>query len=65
LDIIRAEGMSDSDAVRTALREAAARRRPRAALEDEVRRLADDPADRAEIRLIHEQMADVASETRD
>lgn len=60
LDIVRAEGLNDSDAVRTALREAAARRRTRAALRDEVRMLADDAADREEMRLIREQLAELA-----
>jgi Arc/MetJ-type ribon-helix-helix transcriptional regulator len=60
LEVVRASGMSDSDAVRTALREAAARRRARSALRDEVLRLAADEADREEMRIIREQMADLA-----
>lgn len=60
LDVVRASGMSDSDAVRTALREAAARRRARSALREEVLRLAGDDADRDEMRLIREQMAALA-----
>lgn len=60
LDIVRAEGLNDSDAVRTALREAAARRRTRTALREEVRMLADDAADREEMRLIREQLAELA-----
>jgi len=60
LDVVRADGFNDSEAVRTALREAAARRRSRSALRDEVRRLADDSADREEMRRIREQMADLA-----
>ena len=52
--------MSDSEAVRTALREAAARRRSRSALREEVLRLAADQADREEMRLIREQMAVLA-----
>jgi hypothetical protein len=52
--------MSDSDAVRTALREAAARRRARSALREEVLRLAADDADREEMRIIREQMAELA-----
>lgn len=60
LDVVRAEGLSDSEAVRTALREAAARRRTRSALREEVRRLAEDPADREELRLVREQMSDLA-----
>jgi Arc/MetJ-type ribon-helix-helix transcriptional regulator len=52
--------MNDSEAVRTALREAAARRRSRSALREEVLRLAADEADREEMRLIREQMAELA-----
>jgi hypothetical protein len=37
LDVIRAEGLTDSEAARTALREAAARRRSRSAVRAEVR----------------------------
>jgi hypothetical protein len=62
LDVVRAEGMNDSQAVRTALREAAARRRTRAAVREEVRRLAEDPADREEMRIIREQMSELAPE---
>jgi hypothetical protein len=46
--------------VRTALREAAARRRLRSALRAEVRGLAGDDADREEMRLIREQLAELA-----
>jgi Arc/MetJ-type ribon-helix-helix transcriptional regulator len=60
LDVVRAGGLSDSEAVRTALREAAARRRVRSSIVDEVRRLAADPDDRQEMRLIREQMAELA-----
>jgi Arc/MetJ-type ribon-helix-helix transcriptional regulator len=60
LDVLRAEGLTDSDAVRAALREAAERRRARSALRDEVLRLAADAADREEMRLIREQMAELA-----
>jgi Arc/MetJ-type ribon-helix-helix transcriptional regulator len=52
--------MSDSEAVRTALREAAARRRVRSSIAAEVERLADDDVDRAGMRAIREQMADLA-----
>jgi Arc/MetJ-type ribon-helix-helix transcriptional regulator len=52
--------MTDSEAVRTALREAAARRRVRSAIQEEVRRLAADSGDREEMRLIREQLADLA-----
>ena len=60
LEVVRAAGMSDSDAVRTALREAATRRRARTALREEVLRLAADDADREEMRVIREQMAALA-----
>ena len=50
------EGRNESEAVRTALVEAGRRRRRQAALADEVRRLADDPADTAERRAV---MADM------
>ncbi len=60
LEVVRASGMSDSEAVRTALREAAARRRSRSALRQEVLRLAADEADREQMRLIREQMAELA-----
>jgi hypothetical protein len=60
LDVVRAGGMSDSEAVRTALREAAARRRVRSALREEVRLVAADEADREEMRLIREQMVELA-----
>lgn len=63
--MVRAEGLNDSEAVRTALREAAARRRTRSALRDEVRRLAEDSADRDEMRLIREQMAGLAPAVED
>jgi hypothetical protein len=60
LQLVRATGMSDSDAVRTALREAAARRRARGSVRDEVLRLAADDGDREEMALIREQMAELA-----
>lgn len=65
LDVVRSEGLSDSEAVRTALREAAARRRTRSALRDEVRKVAQDAADREEMRLVREQMAELAPEVQD
>lgn len=60
LDVVRAGGLSDSEAVRTALREAASRRRLRSALADEVHRLAADAADREEMQIVREQMAELA-----
>lgn len=65
LDVVRAEGLNDSQAVRTALHEAAARRRSRASLREEVRRLAEDAADREEMRTIREQMAELAPAAED
>jgi hypothetical protein len=65
LDVVRADGLSDSQAVRTALREAAARRRTRPALREEVRRLAEDAADREEMRRIRERMAELAPAVED
>jgi hypothetical protein len=60
LKIVRAEGLSDSEAVRTALREAAARRRLRSSVREEVRRLAADDHDREEMRRIREHLAELA-----
>jgi hypothetical protein len=60
LSVIGNEGLSDSEAVRVALREAAARRRSRSSIVAEVKRLAADDADRAEMRTIREQMAELA-----
>jgi hypothetical protein len=51
--------MTDSEAVRTALREAAARRRVRSAIREEVERVARDEGDREEMRVIREQMAEL------
>jgi hypothetical protein len=65
LVLIRGQGLTDSEAVRSALREAAARRRTRSALRDEVSRLAEDKDDREEMRLIREQMAELAPKTSD
>lgn len=52
--------MTDSEAVRVALREAAARRRVRSKIREEVGRLAADEADRDEMRITREQMAELA-----
>ena len=65
LDVVRAGGMTDSEAVRTALREAAARRRARASIREEVRGLASDEADREEMRIVREHMAELAPRTSD
>jgi len=60
LDVVRADGLTDSEAVRTALREAAARRRVRSSIRAEVLRLAADEEDREVMRVIREQMAELA-----
>lgn len=60
LEVVRAGGLTDSEAVRTALREAAARRRVRSAIRDEVRLVAADEADREEMRIIRRQLAELA-----
>jgi hypothetical protein len=65
LEIVRGDGLSDSEAVRTALREAAARRRVRSALREEARRLAGDERDRDELRIIREQLAELAPPVSD
>jgi Arc/MetJ-type ribon-helix-helix transcriptional regulator len=65
LDVVRAGEMTDSEAVRTALREAAARRRARSAIRAEVRRLAADESDREEMRSIREQLAELAPRASD
>ena len=48
-----------------ALREAAARRRVRSAIREEVLTLAADETDREEMRVIREQMAELAPSPRD
>jgi nitrogen fixation protein FixH len=66
LGIVRGgEGMTDSEAVRTALREAAARRRARSSIAEEVARLVSDEGDREEMRLVREQMAELAPDQID
>jgi hypothetical protein len=60
LEVVRAGNLSDSEAVRTALREAAARRRLRSAVRDEAERLAADKDDREQMRIIREQLAQLA-----
>ena len=57
--------MSDSEAVRTALLESAARRRARSSLVAEVERLAADVDDRTEMRMIREQMSELAPDQVD
>jgi len=56
LALMRNEGLSDSQAVRMALREAGDRRRTRSSLQAEVARLADDAGDRAEMAAVREHL---------
>jgi len=65
LELVRAGGMTDSEAVRTALREAAARRRVRSAIREEVQQVAADEGDRDEMRIIREQMAELTPANAD
>lgn len=65
LQIVGGGSMSDSEAVRTALRESAARRRTRSSIAEEVKRLAADEADRTEMRIVREQMAELAPDSLD
>lgn len=65
LDVVRSGVLTDSEAVRTALRESAARRRVRSAIREEVRLLAADEGDREEMRAVREQMAELAPPARD
>jgi hypothetical protein len=62
LSALMREGRNESEAVRTALVEAGRRRRRQAALAEEVRLLAEDPADSAERRAV---MADMDAVTAD
>jgi len=59
---LRAEGINDSQAVRRALIEARARRRRGGALRAEARRLADDPADRAELAALRVELDELMPE---
>jgi Arc/MetJ-type ribon-helix-helix transcriptional regulator len=65
LRIVRGSGASDSEAVRTALRETAARRRAGSSIAEEVERLAADEVDRTEMRIVREQMAALAPDSLD
>ena len=62
LSILRSAGMTDSEAVRAALIESAARRRSKSALRAEAERLAADPANLSEVRAVREQMDELAPE---
>lgn len=65
LRIVRGGSLTDSEAVRTALLESAARRRARSSIAAEVERLAADEADRAEMLVVREQMAELAPDPVD
>jgi hypothetical protein len=52
--------MTNGEAMRIVLREAAARRRIRSAIREEVRRLAADERDLDEMRIIRQQLAVLA-----
>ena len=56
------EGRNESEAVREALVEAGKRRTRRAALAEEVGRLADDPGDREERRAVMADMDAVSAD---
>ena len=56
------EGRNESEAVRAALAEAGRRRLSRAALADEVRRLADDPVDSSERAAVMADLDAVAGD---
>lgn len=62
LSILRNTGMTDSEAVRAALHESAARRRTKSALRAEAARLAADPVNQAEVRAVQELMEELAPE---
>jgi len=62
LSIVRSGELSDSEAVRTALRESAARRRTRSAIAEEVQRLAADTGDRAAVARVMADMDAVAAD---
>jgi hypothetical protein len=65
LSVVRSGGMTDSEAVRTALREAAARRLARSTIREEVEGLVADESDREEMRIIREQMGELAPSSGD
>jgi Arc/MetJ-type ribon-helix-helix transcriptional regulator len=65
LRVVRGDAGSDSEAVRTALREAAARRRAKSSLIAEVAQLAADDGDREEMLIVREQLAELAPDLED
>ncbi|HEY7456987.1 MAG TPA: hypothetical protein VH703_06900 [Solirubrobacterales bacterium] len=65
LRVVRGGSLTDSEAVRTALLESAARRRARSSVAAEVERLAADEGDRAEMQGVREQMAELVPDQVD
>ena len=61
LALLRNEGHNDSDAIRVALREAAARRRRRSALQVEAEAAGSDRDDLAEARRVRADMDAIAA----
>lgn len=61
LALLRSEGLTDSGAIRLALRESAQRRRRRTALRLEAEAAAADPDDRAEAERIRREMDAIAA----
>jgi len=61
LAVLRNEGLSDSDAIRVALREAAERRRRKSELRVEAESAAADPDDLAEALAVRAEMDAVAA----
>jgi Arc/MetJ-type ribon-helix-helix transcriptional regulator len=59
LSVLMNQGRNESEAVRIALVEAAERRRQPESLAEEARRVAADPADRAEIQAIMEDLESI------
>lgn len=60
LDLIKSNGMTESEAVRACLTESAERRRLRSSLAAEAERLASDPVDREELRAIQEHLDELS-----
>jgi hypothetical protein len=61
LALLRSEGHNDSDAIRLALHEAAARRRRKSALRLEAERAASDPEDLVDARRVRTEMDELAA----
>jgi hypothetical protein len=60
LTVLRAEGMTDSQAVRRALSEARAQRRRHSFLREEASRLVSDPVDRAELARLRDELDELS-----